>query len=433
MNGRLAMAAIVCAGAVRGLAQTAPAPVGQAGWREDLKIFTEKFGASGMTIDLQRGPHSRGQKDFEKLYPPAMFHAEMERLNSEAGRLSDEEMTLALMKLVASANVAHTMVSPGLHFHFFGRLPLSMTWFADGLAVMAAAREYSDAIGARVVRIGKMTAEEAQAAVGPYVGHETGTWQRLAAPGYLVTRAMLDHLGLTGPDLKIAVTFQKPGGRPFTMDIRIADPRTQKVNVLDVMHVETPLYLSQPSSYYWYRYLPDSQTFYIQYNRCANDPKLPFSEFVRMAMADADMQAAQHGVRRVVVDLRLNGGGDSRVIGPLKNALAARAKKLGPLYALVGGATFSSGLDAAIELRKDLHATLIGSPSSEKMNSYGEVMSFTLPNSKLVVQYSTKYFRGAKDGQPDELIPDIPAPPTFADAMAGKDSALEAAIAAPLR
>ncbi len=410
-----------------------PAPVGEAGWREDLKIFAEKFGASGMTIDLQRGPHSKGQKDFEKLYPPAMFHAEMERLNSEADRFSDDEMTLALVKLVASANVAHTMVSPGLRFHFFGRIPMSMTWFTDGLVVMAAAQEYSDAIGARVVRIGKMTAEEALAAVGPYVGHETDTWQRLVAPGYLVTRAMLDHLGLAGPDLNVAMTFQKPGGQPFTMDVRIADPRTPKLKVEDVMHVTTPLYLSQPNSYYWYRYLPDSQTFYIQYNRCANDPKLPFSEFVRMAMADADMHAVQHMVRRVALDLRLNGGGDSRVIGPLKKALAARAKTLGPMYGLIGGATFSSGLMAAIDLRNDLHAKLVGSPSSEKLNSYGEVMSFALPNSKLVVQYSTKYFRGAKDGQPDELIPDIPAPPTFADAMTGKDSALEAAIAAPPR
>lgn len=405
-----------------------PAPVGEAGWREDLKIFAEKFGASGMTVDFQRGPHSRGQKDFEKLYPPAMFHTEMERLTSEAGKLSDEEMTLALMKLVASANVAHTMVTPGLHFHFFGRLPLSMTWFPDGLVVMAAAKEYSEAIGARVLRIGKMSADETLTAVGPYVGHETDTWQRLVAPGQLVTRAMLDHLGLLGADLKVAMTFQKPGGQPFTMDVRIADPRTAKLNVIDVMHVDAPLYLSQPNSYYWYRYLPDSQTFYIQYNRCTNDPKLPFSEFVRMAMADADMHAAEHGVRRVVIDLRLNGGGDSRVLGPLKKALAARAKKLGPVYGLVGGATFSSGLDAAIDLRNDLHATLVGSPSSERLNSYGEVMSFTLPNSKLVVQYSTKYFRGAKEGQPDELIPDIPAPPTFADAMTGKDSALDAAI-----
>ncbi len=404
------------------------APVGEAGWREDLKIFAEKFGASGMTVDFQRGPRSRGQKDFEKLYPPAMFHAEMERLNSEAGKLSDEEMTLALMKLVASGNVAHTMVGVGLKFHFFGRLPLTLAWYPDGLGVIEASQEYSNAIGARVVRIGKMTPDEALAAIGPYAGHETDAWQQVRVPQYLVTRAMLDHLGLLGPDLKVEMTFQKPNGQPFMIDVRVADPRTAKLKLADVMHVETPLYLSQSNSYYWYRYLPESQTFYIQYNRCADDPKLRFSDFVRMAMADADMHAAQHGVRRMVIDLRLNGGGDSRVLAPLKKALAARAKKLGPVYGLIGPGTFSSGLMAAIDLRNDLHATLVGSPSAEKLNSYGEVMSFTLPNSKLVVQYSTKYFHLAKEGQPDLLIPDIPAPPTFADALTGRDAALEAAI-----
>ena len=201
----------------------------------------------------------------------------------------------------------------------------------------------------------------------------------------------------------------------------------------DVLQAGTPLYLSQPGSYYWFRYLADSQTFYIQYNRCANDPKLPFSDFVRKAMMDADAHAATHTVRRVIVDLRLNGGGDSSVIGPLKKALASRAKTLGPVYALIGAATFSSGLMAAVDLRDDLHATLVGSAPGEKLNSYGEVMTFTLPNSKLVVQYSTKYFRLAKAGGPADLNPDIAAPPTLADALTGRDAALEAATAAALK
>jgi hypothetical protein len=85
---------------------------------------------------------------------------------------------------------------------------------------------------------------------------------------------------------------------------------------------------------------------------------------------------------------------------------------------------------AAIEIHDDLHATLVGSPTGEKPNSYGEINTFTLPNSKLVVTFSTKYFRLVKEGDPPELDPGISAPPTLADALAGHDAALEAAIAA---
>jgi hypothetical protein len=252
-------AAIVWMSAGSGVSQTVPAPIGETGWREDLKVFQEKFGASGTVLDFQRGPRSRGQRDFERLYPPSIFHAEMGRLESELRNLSDDEVALALMKLVASANVAHTSVSPGLRFHFFGRLPLTLFWYPDGPAVIEASAEYSNAIGSRLVRIGTMTPDEVLAAVGPFVGRETDTWQQLLVPQYLMTRAMLDHLGLLGPDLKVSLTLQKPGSDPFTIDVRIADPRTPKLNLADVLHVDAPLYLSQPKSYYWYRYLPDSQ------------------------------------------------------------------------------------------------------------------------------------------------------------------------------
>ena len=60
---------------------------------------------------------------------------------------------------------------------------------------------------------------------------------------------------------------------------------------------------------------------------------------------------------------------------------------------------------------------------------YGELKLLTLPNSKLVVQYTTKYFGSKADG-PSTLKPDIAAPRTLADFLGGGDPALGAAIAA---
>jgi hypothetical protein len=84
-------------------------------------------------------------------------------------------------------------------------------------------------------------------------------------------------------------------------------------------------------------------------------------------------------------------------------------------------------------MRRELNATLVGEPTGEKLNSYGEVRHLKLPNSGLSIQYSTELFRMQKDGDADALNPDIPAPYTLADLLAARDPALEAALHSPPR
>ena len=62
---------------------------------------------------------------------------------------------------------------------------------------------------------------------------------------------------------------------------------------------------------------------------------------------------------------------------------------------------------AAIDFRNRLQAILVGEPPGERPNSYGEVRLLTLPNSRLDVQYSTRFFRMMKDSDPPALMPDI--------------------------
>jgi hypothetical protein len=61
---------------------------------------------------------------------------------------------------------------------------------------------------------------------------------------------------------------------------------------------------------------------------------------------------------------------------------------------------------------------------------YGEVAQLTLPNSKLVIRYTTRYFGSKNNADPTTLTPDIAAPLKIADVLAGTDPALDAAIRA---
>jgi len=135
-------------------------------------------------------------------------------------------------------------------------------------------------------------------------------------------------------------------------------------------------------------------------------------------------------VERVIVDLRFNAGGDSRVVKPLIEGLKSRRSLCaqGHLYALIGPVTYSSGMMVAMDFKDELHAILVGEPTGGKPNGFGEVKRATLPNSNLAVYYPTKYFRPISDADPDSIVPDLPVSLTLEDFIAGRDPIMEKAI-----
>jgi hypothetical protein len=388
-------------------------------WRQDLEFLASGLKAPG--IRIAGGIATRGQKDLALLYPH--FDAEIESLSADIPNLSDPEALLRLMRLIASAHVAHNRVQIPVAMGFASRLPLTFHWFADGLAVTGATSEYSAALGARVLSFNDVKPEQFAADLAPYVSYENDSELHMDAADLMTARGMLQHFQMIGADGRVLLHLEKPGGEQVTLPARPTLGGPEKIGIAQGLHVPVPLYLSHPGSYYWHEYLADSGSLYIQYNVCEHDPKERFGDFARKVLADADA----HAVKRVVIDLRNNGGGNAHVIGPLKEGLASRLKSVGPIYVLIGPATFSSAVDNAIELRGTLSAKLIGEPSGGMPGGYGEVSTITLPNSKLVVRYTTKGSR-AKGSEPNTLTPDIAAPLELADFLAGRDPALDAAI-----
>ena len=172
---------------------------------------------------------------------------------------------------------------------------------------------------------------------------------------------------------------------------------------------------------YWYEYLADSQTMYVQYNSCRDRKEQPFTEFTAEVMKDATSQA----VKRFVVDLRFNGGGNSMVVQPLVRALKAQRKA--KVFVLVGRDTFSSGFMAARDLHSQSHGILVGEAMGQRPNGYGDIRPLKLPNSGLTAYYCTKYFELAKKDVP-QVEPDIKVERKAADYFSLKDPAMEYAV-----
>jgi len=400
----------------------------EARWREDIDAFVRGVSAEGTTVDLERGISSRGRKDFGKLYPREKFDPAIASLKQSLPTLSDAEIVVRLMQIVASAGVAHNGIDWPKGMGFEQRIPFTFGWFADGLAVTAATRPFAKTIGLRVLRIGSMTPPELLEGVSPFISHENQVWLRLNAPVFITLHPVLEHLGLIEPDGLVSVTLARPGSEPMVVRVPLVDSKEPKIGFWEALHISKPPYVSQLRKNYWHQYLEDSQTAYIQYNACANDRALSFADFTRDVVAE---DIDRHPVKRVVVDLRWNGGGDSRVISPLKKALASRPNLAGHIYVLIGPNTFSSALYDAVEWKRDLRVTLVGEPTGGKPSgSYGEVNKLTLPNSRLVVRYTSKYFGGSTDMDAPSLMPDIAAPLALGDLMAGRDPALSAVLEA---
>lgn len=87
----------------------------------------------------------------------------------------------------------------------------------------------------------------------------------------------------------------------------------------------------------------------------------------------------------------------------------------GRVLVLIGSATFSSANMLANAIQDYKLATLIGEPSGEPANDYGELIQITLPNTRFIFTTSTKQFvranGNAKDQNPvlpDHVIKDNP-------------------------
>jgi hypothetical protein len=391
------------------------------GWRSDVASFAREFPAA--------------QRDFAKLYPRARFDADIAAITASIPTSTDGDLVLALMRLVAGAHVGHTYVrfptEGPLAFH---RLPIGVQWFADGLAVTAATEPYREAIGLRVVAIGSRTADELESSAAAYIAYENDGWLHERSRSLLLSAELLKTLGQVDADGRVRITLARPDGTttaPSLAPVPWSD-HARLVTILEARGLPVGPAQKQPSRIYRYEVLPDAKALYIRYSRCADDPELPFAAFVRDMFAAVDRDPA--AVSRVVIDLRTNGGGNSQIIDPLIAGLRKRPglSARGRLYVLVSPATFSSGLLAAITLKRDLKAILVGQPPGEKPNSYGEVRQLTLPRSGLVVQYSTKYFRLAGNAADVAAYdPDIQVVRTIADLLTGRDAALEAAISIP--
>jgi uncharacterized protein (TIGR03437 family) len=186
---------------------------------------------------------------------------------------------------------------------------------------------------------------------------------------------------------------------------------------------------------------------YVRYAQCIEMASRRVNAFTSDTLALID----RNPVDTLVIDLRANGGGSETVTMPLTSGLIQRMGSLRAnprfrVYVLMDGGVESAALNTIADLKYSVvprsmtilgpagtpgvSATLVGEPTGGKPAYCFGASTITLPESRLVVRYSTSCipeFEGLPGG--DALYPDLPVDVRSTDYFARHDPVLGAALA----
>ncbi len=401
--------------------------------REDLNFVTTELPRrhANFFFQLKREDFDRAVRD----------------LDSQIPSISDIQFYVRLTALVAMAGDAHTSLAlngsaaAALGFREF---PLVFRWLDDGIFVTGAAADYSRALATQLVRVGEAPIEEVTRRLETVISHENSQWVRFSAQRYLAGQQILQGLGVVPGGPTSRLTFRTRAGEEFTLDV--GTNAAPLVSAPAPGEGFLPEYLQRANENYWFSYSASRQLLYFRYNRCVEMPGRPFASFA----ADLLRVLDTNPIDTLVIDLRGNTGGDSGIVTPLFQGLANRLPALlaNPrlrLYGVIDKGTFSSGMLNAMDLKMPLPpefaalfpgidttklVRVIGEPTGGKPEGYGEVLPFTLPSSRLLGQYSTRFFT-RRDYIPDgpSFAPDIAVEVRSSDFFARHDPVLAAILA----
>jgi hypothetical protein len=368
-------------------------------WRADVDFFAREL--------------PKRHKNAFHTITREQFAAEVTALREKAGRANDDEMIVGLMRITAMVGDGHTYVRLPSNIHQF---PITIARIEGAHRVVRGAGAAADLVGGKLTRIDDTSIEEAIARIRTILPQAESEVLFVAfTPIWMSFAEVLHGLGIT----KSAKTAR------FTVILDDGSERSAEASSFEtttppdwrLATATPPLYRQRPMEGFWFQWLPEAKTVYVSFRKYDD---------LRAKSRELWSFVDSHPIEKIAIDLRQNGGGDFTDGRKYLVDQLARRPKL-RAYALISGRTFSAALKNSIDFREVAHATLVGETIGERPNSYSENDEMTLPNTRMDVSYSTRYYKFLSD---DKLVaPDQEITPTWADWVAGRDPVLDWIIA----
>ena len=394
--------------------------------------------ASPSALDAARAEIDRALELLERIHPEPFhaidrgtFVAELESLKERLPSLNPEQAAVELMRiwaLLSTERDGHQFALP-LDVDAEPVLPIRVYEFADGVFVTDAMEPYRELIGARLTAVGDSPINDVLERLEPLVPRDGPATLPSFRPLYLLRPAVLQGLGIVGSG-PVPVTVSSPDGATRSAELQpVAGAEFREWAGWLPFHGLAPReglrHTQHADPHFAMERIGDGEVLYVRFSRVAPVMSGAIEELRRLA---ADPQ-----VKRVVVDLRQNTGGDNTTFGSLLAALGDPSiGQSERLVVLTDRVTFSAAANFATRLERATDATFAGEPMGGGLNFWNDVDWVELPDFPLPMRLaiSTRYWEMAEADDPRLTIePDLPMTVTAADYFAGRDSLLEAVLA----
>jgi hypothetical protein len=364
-------------------------------WREDLRFMAQELPTRHKNLF-----HTMTRQQFDDA---------VRKLDERIPSLARHQIIVELARIVAMAGDGHTSINflfdSKIGFRYY---PVALYLFKDGLFVYAADGQYASAVGGRVVKIGNASAEQALNAVRNLIARDNEMGFKDHAPLLLTTPEVLHALGLVDNMEKAQFVVERQG-RQTVIELKpMPAPRPNGDNWalgrnfsklptwVDAREsAKTPaplsLWLRDPQNYFWFEYLEETRTVYVQYNGIANKENETVADFTKRVFAFVD----SHPVDRFVLDLRWNTGGNNYLNKPMLLSIIKSNKidQRGKLFAVISRRTFSAAQNLVNDLEKYTNVLFVGEPTAERPNFYADAARIVLPNSGIGVRASALWWQ----------------------------------------
>jgi hypothetical protein len=410
--------------------------------REDFDYFHNYF-------DLNRTFTVESRLRAERLFG---------EYRERSGSLSDAQFDLAIAQMVALADNGHSRVQPGPLSRRHNRLACRFYHFEDGYRIIRARPVCAGLLGAKVLQLDGHPITDVADRMYQYFGGPRNHYDQFAAVFFLESPELLNAAGLAsaGDRLNLHVLLRDGTESDVTAMAEPADanaPRVYSDEYLSPTRIENepadwvpllpldahlPLFIRDYSEPFQAEYWPDEKIYYAQFRSNEDEPGHPIGNFV----SRIEREIAADQPRAIVLDLRLDQGGNFTTTASFMKNLAKLAASVEHVYVLTSGWTFSAGI-VSVALAKEHNGgkvTMIGEPVGDRIRLWAEGGSMKLPNSGLVLGFATGLHDYSKPCFGERgcfwtmylypmhvqaLDPDILMPYNFDDYVGLRDPALE--------
>lgn len=393
-------------------------------WQEDLKF-------------LQQTVHNDYSFLFRKTSAEEFDNA-VKTLHDQIPKLQEHEITVGLARIIGLFKYGHTRMGWRNNPVSLRQFPVNLYHYSDGIYVQGVHKDYANALGAKVISVGGMPVMQALEKIYPVVPSENDQFFKAYGLLYLMSPEVL-HAQRVVPTLSdnVELTLEK-NGKTFTTSLKAMAagewaPRTygfvqSEGEWLDAREAgKTPLYLKNLDKIYYFEHLPEKNTVYIRHSQIQDDPSESIPEFYTRVFDFI----AKNEVENLVLDVRLNGGGNNYKNKAVVTRIIESQKinTTGNLKVIIGRRTFSACQNLVNELDNYTNAVFFGEPTSENINFYGDNNEIILPNSKTPVYLSFAWWQDKPQWENgDWLAPHVAVEMSFEEYRTNQDPVLKAAL-----